>query len=134
MIDAESPAGTTVTLANRNGGGGDNFTEHGLRRRGGDRDRAGAAPFTGSFRPVQPLSAFDGKASNGTWTLRVTDTAADDAGTLWSLGHQDARLRLLTATASCPLGSGPFVVRVRPLSRGGNHEVRAVDLQLAGTA
>ena len=28
---------------------------------------------------------------------------------------------------------GPFRRRVKPLSRGGNHEVRAVDLQLAGT-
>ena len=32
----------------------------------------------------------------------------------------------------CPLSGGPFVVGCKPLSLGGNHEVRAVDLRLAG--
>ena len=50
--------------------------EHGPRRRGRDRDLApGTAPFTGSFRPEQPLSAFDGRTANGTWTLNVVDSA-----------------------------------------------------------
>jgi hypothetical protein len=37
------------------------------------------------------------------------------------------------AAGRCPLRGAPFVVGLKPLSRGGNHEVRAFDLQLAGT-
>jgi hypothetical protein len=36
------------------------------------------------------------------------------------------------AAGRCPLRGGPFVVGCKPLSRGGNHEVRAVELRLAG--
>jgi subtilisin-like proprotein convertase family protein len=43
---------------------------------------AGAAPFAGSFRPESPLSALNGKPSNGTWNLRVQDTANLDTGTV----------------------------------------------------
>jgi subtilisin-like proprotein convertase family protein len=32
-------------------------------------------PFTGSFRPVQPLSAFDGHNMSGTWRLTAVDTS-----------------------------------------------------------
>ena len=38
----------------------------------------GSAPFTGSFRPEESLTAFDGGASGGLWTLKVKD----DTGTL----------------------------------------------------
>jgi subtilisin-like proprotein convertase family protein len=43
---------------------------------------AGAAPFAGSFRPESPLSALNGKPSNGTWNLRIQDTAGQDVGTV----------------------------------------------------
>ena len=36
----------------------------------------------GNLTPQQPLSAFDGMASNGTWTLTVNDDAGGDVGTL----------------------------------------------------
>ena len=44
---------------------------------------------------VPELGAFAGKACNGTWTLRIRDAAAQDAGTLLSFSlrlsfvHQD---------------------------------------------
>lgn len=44
---------------------------------------AGAAPFTAtSFRPESPLSALNGKPSNGTWKLHIVDTANLDSGTV----------------------------------------------------
>jgi subtilisin-like proprotein convertase family protein len=44
---------------------------------------AGSAPYTvTSFRPESPLSALNGKPSNGTWNLRIQDTAAQDTGTV----------------------------------------------------
>jgi hypothetical protein len=47
---------------------------------------AGAAPFSGSFRPEGSLATLDGKTANGTWRLRVADDANIDTGTLqaWS--------------------------------------------------
>src|SRR2546427_9074625 len=57
-------------------------------------DEAGASiqsqsgPVTNaSFRPAYPLSGFDGKAGNGTWTLRVMDLSIGDFGSVnaWSL-------------------------------------------------
>ncbi len=39
-------------------------------------------PFTGRFRPLEQLSAFDGKDAFGTWSLRIYDAWAWDTGTL----------------------------------------------------
>ncbi len=42
-----------------------------------------AAAFpSGSFTPNNPLSAFDGQAAAGTWTLNVSDNGAGDTGTV----------------------------------------------------
>lgn len=40
------------------------------------------APYTGSWRPVEELSAFDGFSSQGTWGLRAVDYAAQDTGSI----------------------------------------------------
>lgn len=65
------PDNTTVLLHNRTGGSTDNI-------------RTVYADLTA---PAQALSAFNGKATNGTWRLRVRDLAAADVGTLvfWEL-------------------------------------------------
>ena len=51
------------------------------------RSSARQAPFTGSFRPFEPLSAFDGQPATGTWRLVVRDREFLEAGTLngWRL-------------------------------------------------
>jgi subtilisin-like proprotein convertase family protein len=87
------PDGTTVNLSNNRGAGGDNYgsacAPEGQRTTFDDAAAtaigAGAAPFIGSFRPEQVLSAFNGKtgaAVNGVWRLRVVDGAADDIGSI----------------------------------------------------
>src|SRR5205823_2991963 len=43
-----------------------------------------AAPFTGTFAPLESQSVFAGDAANGTWTLHVTDSAPGDTGTVRS--------------------------------------------------
>ncbi len=45
-----------------------------------DECDAGVPTINGSFIPNNPLSAFDGESTLGTWTLTVTDTfgALDD--------------------------------------------------------
>lgn len=40
------------------------------------------APFTGSFRPIDLLSEFDGKASFGQWRLQIYDAWDWDTGNL----------------------------------------------------
>lgn len=78
-----SPAGTTVTLLRGRGGAANNlcqttFADDGLRAAAslGESD----APFTGRFRPEDPLAAFQGEDPTGTWTLRAVDATASDAG------------------------------------------------------
>jgi subtilisin-like proprotein convertase family protein len=39
-------------------------------------------PYSGTYTPLQSLSAFDGQNANGTWTLNVADLYAADTGTL----------------------------------------------------
>ncbi|MCB9770178.1 MAG: proprotein convertase P-domain-containing protein [Candidatus Omnitrophica bacterium] len=77
-----SPFGTRVTLASRRGEGGDNFTSTRFDDDSGADLSAGAAPFTGTFRPESPLSAFDGESAQGTWTLEVSDNQGGDTGTI----------------------------------------------------
>ena len=85
-----APDGTDVVLVNRTGGGndsGDNFTNTLFDDGAAQSIYSGPAPYSGSFRPDQALSAFDGKQQQGTWTLKVSDLSALDKGTLngWSL-------------------------------------------------
>jgi subtilisin-like proprotein convertase family protein len=89
-----APNGTAVTLASGVGGGGDNFTNTTFDDEALTPIGAGAPPFTGSFIPQSPLSAFDGGVVDGTWTLRIDDTVGGDSGTLnsWSLRFQHRTL------------------------------------------
>ncbi len=85
-----SPAGTRVKLVADRGGNSDNFTNTEF-----DDSAAVAiasvtpamAPFTGTFRPEEPLSAFIGEDSGGKWTLEISDDGPGDTGNLlgWSL-------------------------------------------------
>jgi len=47
---------------------------------------SGSAPYTGSFLPSAPLSAFQGTDPEGTWTLIIRDGTAGNAGTLNAWG------------------------------------------------
>lgn len=85
------PDNTVIPLVTNRGGGGDDFgtgtnncsgTGTLIDDQAATAISAGAAPFTGSFRPESPLSALNGKPSNGTWNLRIQDTATVDTGTV----------------------------------------------------
>lgn len=82
FIELQSPVGTTVTLSNRNGGRGHNFINTVFDDEAATAIGSSSAPFTGSFRPDQLLSAFDGQDAFGVWTLRVADRAARDVGSI----------------------------------------------------
>ncbi|MEA2234029.1 MAG: hypothetical protein QOD83_3845 [Solirubrobacteraceae bacterium] len=91
-IGLRAPDGTTIPLVLRRGGTGDNLVDTDLDDEAASEIAAGSAPFTGSFRPEAPLSTFDGRNANGTWTLIVVDAAPADTGTLnsWRLTARGA--------------------------------------------
>jgi subtilisin-like proprotein convertase family protein len=89
VITLTSPWGTTVTLMNQPGGGGnagDNFCQTRLDDEGGAASiqtiAAAGAPFGGTFRAAGALSAFRGQNPNGTWVLTIKDVASQDVGTV----------------------------------------------------
>lgn len=83
-----SPSGTAIFLSDNRGGSGDNFTQTTFDDSAGTSIvsiTAAGAPFTGRFRPEQPLSTFNGNEDAGLWSLQVIDTQNNDfTGTLVS--------------------------------------------------
>jgi subtilisin-like proprotein convertase family protein len=82
-----APDGTRVPLVDGVWGDGDDFTNTTLDDEASVSITGGVAPFTGSFRPISPLSVLYGTSANGTWSLEIQDTASGDVGTLlnWSV-------------------------------------------------
>ena len=87
LVITLSYGGESVTLVERQGSSGDNFTGTRFNDGAALDIASGAAPFTGQFRPEQSLNAFDGLDPGGFWTLKVRDVAEGDVGTLdnWTL-------------------------------------------------
>jgi subtilisin-like proprotein convertase family protein len=79
-----------VTLFDGVGGSGRGFRDT-LLVDGGTKainDPTVFAPFSGAFRPAQPLAGLVGSALQGSWTLRVTDKGTDGKNAVldaWSL-------------------------------------------------
>ena len=88
-----APNNTSVVLSNQNGGGGQNYTGTFFDDNASTAIASGTPPFTGSFRPESPLSAFAGGPASGTWRLQIQDLAGADVGTLlnWTLELTDSR-------------------------------------------
>jgi subtilisin-like proprotein convertase family protein len=85
-----SHGATTVLLSYRNGGsGGADYADTLFDDSAALAINAGYAyaPYTGSFRPQEPLSAFLGQQVAGDWILTATDMEAGDSGVInnWSL-------------------------------------------------
>jgi hypothetical protein len=84
----KSPTGRTVTLMSAPGGtgnSGNNFCKTILDDAAPTSVQnvtVSQAPFTGTFRPLQPLAGFAGDQPNGTWILHATDAVAVDTGSV----------------------------------------------------
>lgn len=78
----EAPNEDVARLANQCGHGGDNYTGTIFDDEAALAICQSEAPFTGSFRPDDPLEMFDGLNTFGLWTLRVTDNWHSDSGSI----------------------------------------------------
>ncbi|MBP6473427.1 MAG: proprotein convertase P-domain-containing protein, partial [Chloroflexi bacterium] len=85
-FNLSSPAGTAVQIMARSCSSEDNFALN-----LDDEAAPGSWPCPpiggGTYQPSNPLSAFDGQNSAGTWTLTIHDSANLDGGSLngWSV-------------------------------------------------
>ena len=91
VVSITSPAGTTVQLFNNLGGPGfgcNNAAGQNLDVVMNDAaaatyaDMDGECPPIGEFQPLDALSAFNGEAAQGTWTVSVQDLVGGDGGTV----------------------------------------------------
>jgi len=81
-ISLISPLGSVVDLSSGNGGNNANYTGTIFDDEASVSIRMGNAPFTGRFKPEQPLSSFDNTNITGSWVLRVQDSIISHTGTL----------------------------------------------------
>lgn len=112
IIYLVSPSGTVVTLANRRGGSGDNYSNTVFDSTSSKAIGTGTAPFSGTYKPETSLATFNNLDAIGTWELVVQDRASRDQGKLnsWSLtiqgtagtGTGAARATKTTTTSTKP--------------------------------
>jgi subtilisin-like proprotein convertase family protein len=133
VVTLTSPQGTTVTLMNRpgNGGDGNNFCHTTLDDEGGASIQsidAFGAPYSGTYTPTTPLAAFRGQNPNGTWTLRVADFVGDDTGSVRAFSLA------ITGSASCADNAAPKTTAARanaPNAAGWNNTDAVLSLTAA---
>jgi subtilisin-like proprotein convertase family protein len=101
-----APNGTEIELSTDNGAFAANYTNTTFDDAAMTSIMAGAAPFTGTFRPEESLAQLAGQPIAGTWTLRVLDDSPGGgefpaAGDLlnWSLGFQSPLMVLIDTVA-----------------------------------
>jgi subtilisin-like proprotein convertase family protein len=79
----ENPNGQLITLVSNTGFSEDNFISTVFDDSAAISIQEGFSPFTGSFRPIEALSTFNGGAGIGTWTLYLEDIfPTEDDGVL----------------------------------------------------
>ena len=112
-LELIAPDGTDVHLIEPNiSNNGQNFTNTTFDDNAATPIASGTAPYSGSYIPAQPLSAFIGHQQQGNWQLKITDTSPGDHGILNSWGTS-------VAPAVCtvqPLGA--FTITPNPAQTG----------------
>lgn len=107
-----APDGTRVVLFNRHGGSGDNLLGTVFDDSASVSITSGRAPFSGTFRPYQALSALNGKLPNGTWKVEIKDLFNLDGGRLdyWTLtlktGASSALAKAESEAGAAATGNG----------------------------
>jgi subtilisin-like proprotein convertase family protein len=95
VIELTSPQGTTVRLIDQICNGESNILINFDNESANSYNSLPCPPTNnGTYKALEPLSAFYGQNPNGVWTLRVYDTYAQDGGSInaWSLGIKTTAL------------------------------------------
>jgi len=87
---------TNVNLFLNRGGSGDNIIGCTFNDSAANPISGGTPPFTGSFRPEQPLSAYNTQSPAGSWEIFMIDQFAGDLGFL--------KAWCMIISYSCPTG------------------------------
>ena len=107
--------GTTVLLYQKPADAGSNFSGTTFGDSGTTTVAAGTAPYGGTFRPTQALSAMVGQPIDQTWTLEIDNASTTNTATLnsWSLAAATAPA---TKASSQPSGPTPAAPVALPLT------------------
>ncbi len=117
QVSLIAPDGTRVLLAGGVGGSGDNFANTIFSDGANQAIQDAAAPFTGVFRPMQPLSVLRGVEGDGRWQLEIRDAMPWDTGRLesWTISFRGDEPYATTAEDGFysfdGLTAGNYVVR-----------------------
>ncbi len=107
-FDLQSPHGTVARLIGRADLDGHNFCQvtldDGTPNPSIQTVTSSQAPFTGVWRPANPLTAFVGENPNGTWSLSAVDHFGQDTGSL--------RAFSLTLTPTACAAVAPLAARL----------------------
>ena len=97
--------GVVDTLVNQIGVSGANFLGTKLNDDALLDLSQGSAPFSGSYKPYSPLSAFYGTEATGDWVLSITDVVSGNEGTLeaWSISISTESSNDVTYTVDYPV-------------------------------
>ena len=125
VLSLITPTNASITLSNRRGSAGNNFTNTTFDDEATTPIASGTPPFSGSFRPDSPLTAADGLTASGAWRLKVVDQASADTGTItaWSVAFT-------FPSQTCPPGASPPPVPDGSFGQG----MRATRIGAAGTS
>lgn len=99
-----APGGPTVRLSDGNGGLGSDYTATIFDDTAARSITEGLAPFTGRFRPEEPLARVAGRPIAGTWEVAVT---LRPSGETEPISPQSVALELDECDLPCPPGSSP---------------------------
>ena len=93
------------------------------------------APFTGSYRPAQPLSPLQGESINGTWMLQIQNSGAGS-----TTNYQSWSLSITPGTVTSPLTNGNLmdqnangITGETSLNSQANDDVYSIPTPLNGT-
>jgi subtilisin-like proprotein convertase family protein len=115
IITMTAPDGTAITVINRDGGyqgAYANFYHTVLYDGAAQAAADGNGPFTGEYRPDQPLAGLNGHGAAGIWRLNIADVAAGDSGTLYAWA-----LEVCAATGTPP-PPPPVSTEISPIGGG----------------
>lgn len=107
QVSLEHEDGTKINLVSFTGGSGDNFEMTNFDDAAVVSIQSAGPPFSGNFKPREPLTTFKDRPINGRWTLTIIDNANQDGGSLnfWKL--------CVFAKGTPVAPSSPFAIEVR---------------------